>query len=918
MSFSRTKQGLILAAILFTQGSIPALARMPPGGVVRFSSPNACEEFFASLENRTAHTPELQVAESKVTPLAEDELTEFVIPDNVRVLESSLPEDSDSLRRQAGELFDMRAAVSDRGEIKDAKLNERYQALEWRNSRMGLIPNDPAGSAFLSGVAEFETKTKEDKLAWLKHFASSKHVDAKSKLLRLMYREPNFELRNLLRDAAVSRGYPVNYKKTLPEIIRQLKAPASANVEVAARFRSELRDMPEELLASALSHESVEVRRRAAEGFLGRDVNFVAQYLKSEDPEIRLAAVRGLTDRILPEALTALKRGLKDPDRRVRALAAVAVGRFQDEDATKLLLPLLKDEDNMVKRAARMHWTERVQAGATPAPTPRVIRKGVLPEHPDDSTVLNGVLSEDPIESREYTRFLPGRPAKVLLQSLKANDPYARIRVIQSLENRLGAEDTKVLIKALQDPVTEVRAEVVKTLGQTTRLNREIRLLLEKTGNIDPDAEIRSLARSKLMASSENGIAYRLPDQEEAAKFAEALRHHYGNPPIHENDIHALAAATHVYTAPEAESAFSAQMLVDQHKTFLDTTPLGYRVDAVVTDPKSGLKAAFYIPKVDSKRPAVLALGGTQTFGDLLVDVNLGVLQAQSPAYAEMLKKAVEAMPNWKGELVITGHSLGGGLAQVFGHDLTAALLASGNKEAASRVRVVSWNGFGGQNPLKRMGRYSSDVAKEMKVTNYYVPNDPVSRIGTHIGEMVRLPSLDFFKLNIANRIKIHGTDSVAEALVAKNGVANGEKLAPELKFNILTAISRIMGPVADKVQTLRYKRKELEILERLGEARVLWAREEGYKHLNPRYDWLDSEMTHALNDIKDDSVKKEKLNFTTWLDRTRKEEMAIRQRTVTPKTAPVESILEIEGPHIAPPMNSGINFSPAMSSMAP
>src|SRR5262249_20714818 len=138
----------------------------------------------------------------------------------------------------------------------------------------------------------------------------------------------------------------------------------------------------------------------------------------------------------------------------------------------------------------------------------------------------------------------------------------------------------------------------------------------------------------------------------------------------------------------------------------------------------------------------------------------LGKVQARSALYKQMLDKAYMEAGSSSGPIVVTGHSLGGGMAQTFAHDLVKKLDEAGYHDAARRVRTVTFNSFGAMPTLEGLGRFDENIAKHMNVTNYRVVGDPISRIGRDIGERIEVSQLDYFRPS-----KIHLMNAVESAL---------------------------------------------------------------------------------------------------------------------------------------------------------
>lgn len=142
--------------------------------------------------------------------------------------------------------------------------------------------------------------------------------------------------------------------------------------------------------------------------------------------------------------------------------------------------------------------------------------------------------------------------------------------------------------------------------------------------------------------------------------------------------------------------------------------------EAAVMQHSSGFQGAIY----ESGDELIVAYRGTESWEDIKADLNIGVgnVPDQFVPAMELFEKAQQVKSLSK--IIVTGHSLGGGLAQ----------LVSANKVALG----VTFNAPGMDGMSKKLAGkgYSFHSAN---VLNVVLSRDPISSFGTSVGKKLRL-----------------------------------------------------------------------------------------------------------------------------------------------------------------------------------
>ena len=180
-----------------------------------------------------------------------------------------------------------------------------------------------------------------------------------------------------------------------------------------------------------------------------------------------------------------------------------------------------------------------------------------------------------------------------------------------------------------------------------------------------------------------------------------------------------------------------------------DATPSvsGWHAGPPVYDSNSGLRSVIY----SNGDVVVVAFRGTDNASDLVEDAELtmGMNTAMYP-----IGEAVASGAGSSGPVYVTGHSLGGAVAQVVGKRMElpfvtfnapgVALLASRNIGSAYPLATLARLQGAVNSALRRPGQAISDIRSTFNSVNgknYRLSTDIVSATGVHYGDIVTLPA---------------------------------------------------------------------------------------------------------------------------------------------------------------------------------
>jgi hypothetical protein len=159
-----------------------------------------------------------------------------------------------------------------------------------------------------------------------------------------------------------------------------------------------------------------------------------------------------------------------------------------------------------------------------------------------------------------------------------------------------------------------------------------------------------------------------------------------------------------VYETLAHEMVYEDELSSDQRQTLRE---LGFRPRPLVTDPVSDFQMRGFMPldnEAGSDRTPVLAFRGSESIQDVIDDLNergVGALQMR-----RNLNSIMDEMERLGGRVIVTGHSLGGALAQ-----MAAALFPS------RVVRVVTFQSPGiPSDMLDQLNRYNESVPEDQRI----------------------------------------------------------------------------------------------------------------------------------------------------------------------------------------------------------
>ncbi len=268
----------------------------------------------------------------------------------------------------------------------------------------------------------------------------------------------------------------------------------------------------------------------------------------------------------------------------------------------------------------------------------------------------------------------------------------------------------------------------------------------------------------------------------------------------------AMKASSLVYQLPDLENTQNGSEFIENFVGFVESGVAahirGYHYFDSYSNRQSGLKFAIFAPD-DSSAPWIFAFAGSETAIDWLADLNMGRNQIEH--IETMVKKMTDCLyidnagnpiagKNW----IITGHSLGGGIAQIFAYKVQS--LRTLMRFTPGRIELVTFNGFGALELALPNSAAAEIVIPQMLTSNYFVQGDIVSRIGQHVGETVEIPteSIGIPLIRVAQR---HVMSTVEDLLNIDGNMNLSEtrRVAPPFsdRLNSLKGAGRVLGFLA-------------------------------------------------------------------------------------------------------------------------
>jgi Lipase (class 3) len=191
-----------------------------------------------------------------------------------------------------------------------------------------------------------------------------------------------------------------------------------------------------------------------------------------------------------------------------------------------------------------------------------------------------------------------------------------------------------------------------------------------------------------------------------------------------------------IYDLPGFESERQGQRARTAYETYRTKVAKDYIEEYSLADPFTGLKVALFKPVGEAAKLNlwVLAFAGSESISDWIGDVGSG--KEQFEVFRKMLKenlgKYSQGVMGTSPELLITGHSLGGGLAQVAAYQIDKEM------QARLKIHLVTWNALGTIDLIKKLDPTVTEQELRGRnerlgfVAHYFVCDDIVSQLGRH------------------------------------------------------------------------------------------------------------------------------------------------------------------------------------------
>ncbi len=204
----------------------------------------------------------------------------------------------------------------------------------------------------------------------------------------------------------------------------------------------------------------------------------------------------------------------------------------------------------------------------------------------------------------------------------------------------------------------------------------------------------------------------------------------------------ALQLADLIYLLPDLDSKDKALKAREYFTAFKEKIPPELTLVMSESDPKTGLRVAAFKPNATNAKSSqasqaiLIAIAGTEGARDNIADFSFGRSQ-----YNHLLDVIDHLFSSQKTlsrpEIIITGHSLGGGLAQAVAWYLEKNLPA---RKINPKIWLFTFNAFGAQELIRKQEKsFTPEQSHLTFAANYFVRGDPVSKLGTHLGPTLEL-----------------------------------------------------------------------------------------------------------------------------------------------------------------------------------
>jgi hypothetical protein len=206
----------------------------------------------------------------------------------------------------------------------------------------------------------------------------------------------------------------------------------------------------------------------------------------------------------------------------------------------------------------------------------------------------------------------------------------------------------------------------------------------------------------------------------------------------------ALQLSDLIYLLPDLDSKDKALKAREYFAAFKEKMPADLTLALSESDPRTGLRVAAFKPKVTGTKSAtmenrtdlLIAIAGTEGIRDSIADFSFG--RSQSIHLLKLIDDLLvtQNLPR-NPEIMITGHSLGGGLAQAVAWYLEENLPA---RKIKPNIWLFTFNAFGAQELIRKQDKsFTPEKSNLTYAANYFVRGDPVSKLGTHLGPTLEL-----------------------------------------------------------------------------------------------------------------------------------------------------------------------------------